>query len=197
MENKWYKKISSWLIILYFILIISLIIVFGTIMVKAKLYPNKIPDFMGYKPLIILSDLIEKDIHSGDLVVVKIVDNKNLKEQDVIAYRDSENTATLHKIIEVKNDNGVRKYITNKNNETTIKNENIEGVFLFKISGMGDVLMFLQKPISLLIICAIIITIGTSLTIYFDKKNKVSISKEDLEEFQKFKEQQEEQEEII
>jgi len=199
MEKKWYKKVSSWLTILFLIVVIPLMIIFGTIMVKAKIYPNKIPDFMGYKPLIVLSGSMEKEIRAGDLVIVKMVDNSTLKKNDVIAYRNSSNTATLHRIVDIKKEHGEIKYITKGDNNTiadneNVTNKNIEGLFCFKINGMGNILMFLQKPFGLLIVCIAIITIGISLTVYFNSKNKISISKEELEEFRKFKEQQQDNE---
>lgn len=195
MKKKWYKKISNWLTILFVIIVVPLIMVFGIIMIKAKLHPDKIPDFMGYKPLIVLSGSMENEIHIGDLVIVKMVDSKTLKEKDIIAYRNKDNTATLHRIIDIKNENGVLKYVIKGDNNPVADNEtatkdNIEGLFLFKINGMGNVLMFLQKPYGLLIICIIIISLGTSLTICFSKKKGVVISKDELEEFEKFKKQQ-------
>ncbi len=183
MKKKWYKKISNWLTILFLMIVIPLVIIFGTIMIKAKLHPNKIPDFMGYKPLIVLSSSMKDEIRAGDLVIVKMVDSSTLKEKDIIAYRNSDNTATLHRIIDIKTENGVIKYVTKGDNSPSVDSEivtskNIEGLFLFKISGMGNILMFLQTPIGLLVVCIIIITVGTSLTIYFDKQDKISTQEE-------------------
>lgn len=192
MKKKWYQKISNWLTIVFLIIVVPLMIIFGTIMIKAKLYPDKIPDFMGYKPLIVLSSSMENKIHSGDLVIVKMVDNATLEKNDVIAYRNSDNTATLHRIVEIKLENNELKYITKGDNNTIADNENvtsknIEGLYLFKISGLGNVLMFLQKPFGLFLICAFIIVVGVSLTLYFENKKKLKSTNEELEELRKLK----------
>lgn len=175
MKKKWYKKMSNWLTIFFFILIIPLMIIFGTIMIKSKIYPDKLPDFMGYKPLIVLSGSMEDEIHVGDLAIVKMVDSSILKEKDIIAYRNSDNTMTLHRIIEIKNEDGIITYVTkgDKNNtsdDENVTNKNIEGLYLFKISNIGNILIFIQQPFVLIIICMIIICFGTLLTIYFNRK---------------------------
>lgn len=72
----------------------------------------------GYKAFIVLSDSMSKtDFCAGDLVLVKEVDPKTLKEGDIISYT-SQNTANFgetvtHKIREVTADiNGEPGFIT-------------------------------------------------------------------------------------
>ncbi|MDO5569688.1 MAG: signal peptidase I [bacterium] len=175
MKPKWYKKISTWLTILVVILVVPLIILFGTIMVKTFLYPDLIPDFMGYKPMIVLSDSMS-EIRAGDLAIVKMVDTTTLKTDDIIAFRNSDDTATLHRIVSIVNDEDTLKYVTKGDNNNSIdalkvEEKQIEGIYLYKIDNLGNVLMFLQKPTVLILICTIIIVVGGGLTIMFSRKS--------------------------
>ena len=101
-ENK-SKKIGVGTIIkiIFALIVIPIIIMSSIIMIKANMYPDKIPDVMGYKPMIVLSGSMETSIYTGDLVVVNIVDAKVLKEEDVIAFRNDANTVTTHRITEI------------------------------------------------------------------------------------------------
>ena len=40
---------------------------------------------------------MEKEIHKGDLIITKIIEPSTLKINDVIAFRDEENTVTTHR----------------------------------------------------------------------------------------------------
>ena len=72
-------------------------------MIQAKSNPNDVPSLFGYKPFIVLSGSMETEIYVGDLVIVKEVDSSTLKENDIIAFRDSENLVTTHRIVNVIN----------------------------------------------------------------------------------------------
>ncbi len=91
--------------IIFFTIAFIVLVIAGTILYKANRYPDKIPDIFGYKPMIVLSGSMETSIHTGDLVFVKMVDPKILKENDVIAFRNEENTVTTHRIVEIVNEN--------------------------------------------------------------------------------------------
>ena len=78
------KKIIGYC--LFFIIILPILIVNLVLIVKTKMYPNKIADFLGYRPFIVLSGSMETKINIGDLIIVKEVDSKNIKKGDIIAF---------------------------------------------------------------------------------------------------------------
>ena len=49
--------------------------------------------------------ICQEDIaKKGDLVVVKKIDPKELKVQDIIAFREDKNTVVTHRIVEINNE---------------------------------------------------------------------------------------------
>ena len=100
MKQKIMKVVKG--IVIGVLLLILILNVYIMIQVKAK--PNSVPSIFGYKPFIVLSGSMETEIYIGDLVFVKNVDAKSLKENDIIAFRDAENFVVTHRIIKVLED---------------------------------------------------------------------------------------------
>ena len=88
-------------IVICLLLIVLMINVY--VMIQAKSKPNSVPSVFGYKPFIVLSGSMETEIYVGDLVFVKEVDPSTLQVNDIIAFRDSDNLVTTHRIINVVN----------------------------------------------------------------------------------------------
>ena len=162
------KKVKKRFSLIYFLTLLILLVLavsIVTILIKAVIYPDKIPDFLGYKPMIVMSGSMEKELYKGDLAIVKIVDVDSLKENDIIAFRNSDNTVTTHRIIKINNSNEKISFVTkgdnnNSRDENVVKSSSVEGVYLYKLKGMGNVLMFLQKSIGLVVSLLIIISVG-------------------------------------
>ena len=144
-------KISVW-VILIFIAIYSTIIIFQKIIWK-----EKIPNFMGYKNFIVLTGSMKPTLNIGDIVFVK--ETTNIKEQDIVSFR-VQNSVVTHRVVEIKEENEKIIYITkgdaNSGNDTELLSiENIEGKYSFKIPFVGRIILFLQKPIGMIILCLI------------------------------------------
>ena len=184
--------------VLFLIIVIPIIIMSVIVIIKANKYPDKIPDIFGYKPMIVLSGSMETSIYTGDLVFVKVVDTDTLNAGDIIAFRNETNTVTTHRIIEVVNENG-QKYFKTKGDNNNVEDSNlvnpadVEGVYVFKIPKLGEVLMILKEPRSLLLILLIILVIGLIWLHLADKREKKMLKQEDEQykkEFEEFKKKQ-------
>lgn len=156
------KKVSKIIKWITLSILILLAIIFISVFIQTKINPDKIPSILGYKPFIVLSGSMETEIYKGDLAIIKTVNKEKLKENDIIAFRDNTNHVVTHRIVEIINKDGSKEFITkgdnnNKNDSDTVKLENIEGKYMFKISKLGNLFLILQKPITLLIILVIIV----------------------------------------
>lgn len=187
------KKISGSKIfkIIFFIIAIPILLMSIVVMYKANKYPNKVPDILGYKPMIVLSGSMETSIYTGDLVFVKEVDPDTLKTNDIIAFRNETDTVTTHRIIEIVNENGQKKFRTkgdNNNSEDSnlVETSAIEGIYAFKISKLGNFLMFLQQPMGLIMVLLVILVIGLIWLHFANKRDDEKYRKE----FEEFKKQQ-------
>lgn len=160
-----FKKIIS---IIILIIILPILFVNVVILIDSVVNPNEVPGFFGYKPFIVLSGSMKNEINSGDLVLTKEIEPEKLKKGDIISFREGEIVVT-HRIVDIVEDNGEKGFVTKgDNNEANdlniVKFENVEGIYLNKISGLGNVAMFIQTPtgiiISLSIPLAILICIN-------------------------------------
>lgn len=187
------KKRSIILSIIFLVFIVPILVINLTIIIKGKLNPEEIPDFMGYKPFVVLSGSMESSINIGDLVIVKETDINDIKKDDIIAFKN-EDIVITHRVIEVINDGNSVKYKSKGDNNNVeddflVNAEDVEGVYLTKISGLGNALMFLSKPIGMLVIILTVIVIaGLIFFITFKPSKKDEIYMKEFEEYKKKKE---------
>ena len=181
------KKILYY--ILFLVIVLPFLIFNLTLIIKSKLYPDKIADFMGYKPFIVMSASMETTINIGDLVIVKKVNSSSIHAGDIIAFKNG-NIVISHRVKEVINDSGIYKFKTKGDNNNVaddfiVSSDAIEGIFVNKIPGLGSILLFLGKPIGLLMVILVIIIVSTAL--YFVKFGYSTKDAELMREFQEFK----------
>ena len=164
MENVLQKRSASSMImtvvgIILCVILVPILVLNLTLIVKSFVYPNKVPSFLGYKPFIVLSGSMVPEFYSGDLALVKEVDVNALKAQDIIAFKIDDSVVT-HKIVEISNEKGIRNYITrgvanNVDDNFIITDEMVEGKYLLHIPKIGNLAMFMQTPIGLIIFVAL------------------------------------------
>ena len=183
------KKVGKVLGYIVISVLVLLVILIGIVFVQKKTNPDEIPTILGYKPFIVLSGSMETELYKGDLAIVKNVDVNDLKVNDIIAFKDTDNYIVTHRIVEIIKDNGVTKFVTKCDNNNIkdsgyVEEDNIEGIYINKISGFGNVLLFMQKP-STLIVTLIIIAVGETIFILIDN-SKLSLSdRKELEEYRR------------
>ena len=150
---------------LTFLVILAMICI--SVFVQTIVAPDKIPSIFGYKPFIVLSGSMETEIYEGDLAVTRVVDTNTLEKGDIIAFRDGNDHdhVVTHRIVEVVENGDERTFVTkgdnnSSNDQGVVEAKDIEGKFLYKIDGLGDLLLIMQKPLTLCIVLAIIVVIG-------------------------------------
>ena len=155
------KKVKTIIVIILLILLLPIIIVNSVIIVNSYMNPDKIPSFCGWKPFIVLSGSMETQILPGDVAVVKEIDAKELKENDIIAFKEDDNMVITHRIIEIiKDENGDTKYKTkgdnnNEEDDGVVSPEQIEGIYKFRIGKVGNLALFVQTPVGMVICISI------------------------------------------
>ncbi|MEL7567806.1 MAG: signal peptidase I [Dehalobacterium sp.] len=137
-------------VVLSFIFIINL-----TLILKSYIYPDKVPDFMGYKPFIVLSGSMEPVIMTGDLIITKEIVPENIVVGDVISFRVDKDVVVSHRVTEIQTEGGL-SFLTKGDanvgmDATNVLPESIEGVYIWRAGGLGRFAMFLQTPIGMLL----------------------------------------------
>ncbi len=193
------KKVLS---IIVLIILIPILLISLVILINSYVRPNEVPSFLGWKPFIVLSGSMETQISAGDLVVVKQVDTNTLKKGDIIAFKENDIVIT-HRIDEIIQEENTTKYITKGDNNNTqdmgyVVPEQIEGKYEFKIARLGNLAMFTQTPLGMIVCLSIPILILIVIQIKDSKKDKELITqktnkqKEMEEEIERLKKQNKE-----
>ena len=158
-KNGLLQKIVGAVGIALCVVFVPLLLINVTLIVKSYTSPDKVPDFLGYKPFIVLSGSMEPSIMTGDMVFVKETDPDSLKVGDVIAYKSGSAVVT-HRIVEVKSENGETRYVTqgdanNAADQSLVKPADVEGIYQRRVAGAGNLAMFMQTPtgMSLFVVC--------------------------------------------
>ena len=130
-----------------------------TIIIKSYTNPDKVPDFLGIKPFIVQSGSMEPAILTGDLVIVKTIDPSKLKVNDIISYKEGRSVIT-HRVVELTGKDGEPAFMTrgdanNVVDQNPVVYAQIEGIYICKINKLGDLAMFMQTPMGMLIFVGI------------------------------------------
>ena len=137
------------------VLLALVFIVNVTMIVKSYAVPEKVPDFMGYKPFIVLSGSMEPAIKAGDLIVTKPVAPEKIAVGDVISFRVENDIVVSHRVTEIQTEGGV-SFLTKGDanvgmDALEVRPETIEGLYIWRGAGWGRFALFLQTPIGMLI----------------------------------------------
>ncbi|MEH7344374.1 signal peptidase I [Bacillus sp. JJ1532] len=164
------KKILNWTgnIFLAILILLSLSSIYS--LYQSKQNPNYLPSILGFKVMTVLTGSMEPKLEPGDLVAVKAVDPEKLKVDEIITYRNNENTFVTHRIIELVNQDGKVFFQTqgdanNMEDEGLVSAEQVIGSVRFHIPNAGYLTDFIKSPPGLIIIAAIFlvcIAIGIS-----------------------------------
>ena len=194
-SKKWYKSVSNWLIIIACIILVPILLINIWIMVQANTNKDEIPSVFGYKPFIVLSGSMETEIYKGDLIISKVVDPETLKVNDIIAFRDAEDTVTTHRIIEIVDRDGEKLFITkgdnnNSQDQNLVELKDVEGLYVLRIPGIGTFMNSLAEPTTV-IIAVLAITLAFIVGFSISSKKQRDEEKKEFLEYKKMKEEAE------
>ena len=178
---------------------LSLILISNIIIiVKGALYPERPPAVLGFTSMIVLSGSMSGDapdhIEVGDLIVTKEVDPKTLEVGDIITFMEGGKTTVTHRIIGINEDGTfLTKGDANiSEDRVSVKHEEVIGKFLFRIPKLGDVAMFSQTPLGMMLFIGgpLVIYLGLDVAVRSrQNKKKKKAEESSMEENEKLKEE--------
>lgn len=167
------KRANTFGKILYIILII---LIYNLVLVGISfISKHDFNGFFGYKAYNITTNSMEPNINIGDIIIVKNVKKEDsLKTGDIISFRKNGEIIT-HRIIDIIETNGEKRYITKGDNNNIpdlekLSFSQIEGIKVISIPYLGRIVEFLENQIIFLILILII------LIIYLYRLNKTEKS---------------------
>ena len=137
MKNIW--NFITWILVL--VLVVAAVLLAGVRLV-------------GLRPLTVLSGSMEPKFSAGDLIYVKSVDYRDLKEGDIITFMLSEDVIATHRIVGVvpdESDPDVIRYRTKGDANDTedgalVHYKNVVGTPVYSLPGMGYIANYIQTP---------------------------------------------------
>ena len=190
------RKIICW-ILLIIIAIIAIINV--TLLVKNKIFKEKIPYVCGYVPFIMQTDDMKPVINIYDLIIDKeIKSEEDINTGDIISFQYGDKIIT-QKISKIVIQDGRKNYLMkSENSDNTIVTTfpNMTGKYVFKILYLGQVIEYTRTPFGLVLSIIIIVIpfIIVDLIIKRMRINKLNKMKEELNQSIKEKQKLEEDE---
>ena len=153
------------------IILVPILIINCTLLVKSFVNKDKVPDFGGTLPLIVLTDSMYPDIQSGDLIICKTVEPQDIQNGDIISFYDPAGNGTsvvTHKVVEILQEDGALSFRTRGINNNTddrlaVPADKVIAEYTgIRIAGAGDFAIFMQSTTGLLIcvVLPIILFVG-------------------------------------
>lgn len=171
------------LCIILIIILLPIFFVNMVILIDAWTHPDEVPSFFGWKPFIVLAESMEHTIDSGDVVIVKEIDSKELKKGDIIAYKQ-ENIVFVSRISQVINENENTKYITKGDNMADVDpgyvlESQFEGILKYRIEKIGNLIIFIQTPLGTFTLLSIPLILLILVDLRESVRNKHIINEEE------------------
>lgn len=146
--------------ILLVIVLLNLYIIF-----QKLTHPNQVVKIFGYRTYIVSSGSMEPYLKVGDIILVDKVDSaQEIKVDDIITFTQGDGKDITHRVIEIKDVNDNRSFVTKGDNNNDIdpnevKFENIRGKYSSKISGIGKFILSVKTSFGAIIFVIIIFII--------------------------------------
>ena len=145
------------------VILIPILVINVTLIVKSYTNTDEVPGIGGYSPLIVLTGSMEPEIMSGDLIIVKKIDGKDVKNEDVIAFTDPDGNGTsilTHRVNEIYEEDGKIFFKTQGDANDTedrlpVSEDALVGVYVTRVAGAGNIAMFMQTTAGL-IVCVLV-----------------------------------------
>ena len=145
------------------VILIPILVINVTLIVKSYTNTEEVPKIGGYAPLIVLTGSMETEIMSGDLIIVKQIDGKDVKNEDIIAFFDPDGNGTsilTHRVKEIYEEDGTLYFRTKGDandafDRLPVSADKLVGIYVTRIGGAGNIAMFMQTTTGL-IVCVVV-----------------------------------------
>lgn len=140
---------------------IFLVIILYNIVLLYMSYIDKFdtPSFYIYKAYVITTNSMEPELKKDDVVVIKKAKADNLKQGDIITFKQNGETIT-HRIVQIDDIEDGKLYITKGDNnnvqdEQGLRFDQIEGKLVIKIPQLGKMLASFKNGIIIVLVLLI------------------------------------------
>lgn len=152
------------------VILIPILVMNISLIIRSFTNPDEVPSIGGILPLIVLTDSMYPEIHSGDLIICHTEEPENVKAGDIIAFFDPTGNGTsvvTHRVMEVIETEDSVEWVTKGDANNTadakpVPASKLVGVYQSRIPELGNVVMFMQTTTGLIVcvVCPILLLVG-------------------------------------
>lgn len=147
---------------IFCIVLIPILVINLTLITKSYMHKGEVPSIGGVFPLIVLTDSMQPEIKSGDLIICHTTSADEVQVNEIISFFDPEGNGTsivTHRVVEIlQEEDGIFFRTRGDNNNTDdqelVPEENLVGIYRMRIAGVGHVAMFMQSTTGL-VVCVV------------------------------------------
>lgn len=154
--------------------IFTIIVIIGcwyAIIVK-MIFKIDVPMVGGYSALIVLTGSMEPTIKAGEVIIIHEQDEYEIG--DILTYRDG-NILVTHRIVNKTDTTYTTRGDANNTNDPAILKSTAVGKTIFHIPYIGSAILFVQTPIGLFCVLAILISLKVMYTLLRTKQEDLEI----------------------
>ena len=165
--KKYIIKIAEIILNILLIIVFAILIIGSYYSIQINVFHNDYANLFGYTFFEVATGSMYPTIEVGDIVIVNIT--KDVKENDIIVYKDEENFIT-HRIVKKTSEEIITKGDANNTEDAPINENAILGKVVNKIPHLGTIRKVILSPkvIGLIVMLIFIVIIGH---IYISKQN--------------------------
>lgn len=151
--------------------IIVIIACWYAIIVK-MIFKIDVPMIGGYSALIVLTGSMEPTIKAGEVIVIHEEDEYEIG--DILTYREG-NILVTHRIIDKTETTYTTRGDANNTNDPAISKKTAVGKTVFHIPYIGTFILFIQTPVGLFCVLAILIALKVMYTMLRTKQEDLEL----------------------
>ncbi|MBQ8293554.1 MAG: signal peptidase I [Bacilli bacterium] len=152
------------------VILLPILLMNVTMIIKSWTNDTEVPSVGKVIPFIVLTDSMDPEIKSGDLIICNKIDPDEVKVDDIISFFDPAGngvSVVTHRVLEIIEEDGTLKFRTKGDNNNTedqmlVPADKVIGIYKFRIGGLGNVAMFMSTTAGLIlcVFCPLVLFIG-------------------------------------
>ena len=159
------------------IILFAILMLLTVVMTK----PGSVPNILGYSVFRVMSGSMEPALPVDTLIAVRLADASEVQKDDIISFysRDPSLNGSIntHRVMEVKEEGGVRSFITKGDanviaDRYPVEKQDLIGIVVFSSFLMGKVVRLVSNP--LIFVPLILVPLVLMLTMNFVKTIRLS-----------------------
>ena len=157
-------KVATAIGIALCVVLVPILLVNCFLLYQSATDQDNVPSVGGMVPFIVLSDSMNPEIVSGDLIVCHEASADSVKVGDIISFFDPDGNGTSvvsHRVTAIDTDDAGQLTFTTKGDANNVEDatpvpaDKLIGVYSFRIPGLGNVAMFMQSTEGLVVCVAV------------------------------------------